>query len=342
LKILLCSYWFYPSFGGVETVSKILAEEFVKAGATVTVVTDTPADSSDLPGESTLGYSVVRRPSRKQLQALAKQSDVILQNMISLRFLASAIFSGKPIFILHQSWMRRNSGKRGPENYAKLFFTLMCRNVAISRAIAASLPKKSTIIGNPFESSEFEVLRQQPKDKDIVFMGRLVSDKGCDLLITALADLKSRGLTPSVTVIGDGPEAGPLKASAVQLGIADQIEFTGALREGRGELVARHKIMAVPSTWAEPFGIVALEGIASGCAIVASENGGLTDSVGPCGLFFPNGDADKLSAALQRLLQEPTLRDELLAKGPEHLKAFQPASVAGRFLDLFRTAIRVH
>jgi len=341
LKILLCSYWFFPSFGGVETVSKILAEEFTRAGATVTVITETPAGAEEQTG---LGYTVVRRPSRKQLLELAKQSDVILQNMISLRFMAAVILSGKPIFILHQSWMRRNSGKRGPENYAKLLFTFLCRNISISHAIADSLPKKSTIIGNPFEAAEFDTFRTQPKDRDIVFMGRLVSDKGCDLLLTALAQLKTRGLRPSVTIIGDGPEAAPLKAAAADLSIADQIEFAGAMREGRGELVARHKVMVVPSAWAEPFGIVALEGIASGCALVASANGGLKDSVGPCGIFFPNGDASAFAAALQRVLEVPGLREELVSRGPEHLKTFQPANVAARFLTLFRsvTPARVH
>ena len=116
------------------------------------------------------------------------------------------------------------------------------------------------------------------------------------------------------------------------------------MREGRGELVAMHKIMVVPSTWAEPFGIVALEGIASGCALIASANGGLKDAVGSCGLFFPNGDATALAAAIQKVLEEPGLREAYISKGPEHLKAFQPASVAASFLALFRsvTPANVH
>ena len=336
MRILLCSYWFFPSFGGVETVSKILAEEFTRAGHTVTVVTDTAANTEEHAG---FDYTVIRRPSRMRLLKLARKSDVILQNMISLRFMAALILSGKPIFILHQSWMRRHSGQRGPENYAKLFFARICRNVSISHAIADSLPKKSTIIGNPFDAREFDTLRSRPKDRDVVFMGRLVSDKGCDLLLAAIAQLQIRGVRLSVTIIGDGPEAAALKATAADQGMADQVEFAGAMSEGRGELVARHKIMAIPSIWAEPFGIVALEGIASGCALVASANGGLKDSVGPCGLFFPNGDAAALAAALQRVLEEPGLHEKLVSRGPDHLRAFQPANVAGRYLALFQSVM---
>jgi glycosyltransferase involved in cell wall biosynthesis len=58
--------------------------------------------------------------------------------------------------------------------------------------------------------------------------------------------------------------------------------------------------------------------------------------VGPCGLFFPNGDAAALATALQHILEEPELREALVAKGPEHLEAFQPAHIAERFLTLFR------
>jgi glycogen(starch) synthase len=334
MRILLCSHWFFPSVGGVETISKILAEEFVRSGTSVTVVTNTPGPEMDVP------YSVVRRPSRKALRLLAQESDVIFQNLISLRTLVSLIFSRKPIVVTHQSWMRRTDGKRGLENYAKLLAVRVCHNVSISKAIAASLPVSSMVIGNPFEAQAFAGLLDTPRDKDIVFLGRLVSDKGCDLLLRALAVLKGKNLFPSLTVIGDGPEMATLRALTVELELSEQVEFLGALQEGRGEIVARHHIMAIPSVWAEPFGVVALEGVASGCAIVASSQGGLPDAGGPCGLYFPNGDVMALAEALEKVLTDAALREELVAKGPGHLKEFQPAVIAGRYLDLFRGLLR--
>ena len=333
MRILLCSHWFFPSVGGVETISKILAEEFVRSGATVTVVTNTLGPDMDVP------FTVVRRPLHKTLRLLAGDSDVIFQNLISLRTLVSLILSRKPIVVTHQSWLRRSDGKRGLENYAKLLALRVCHNVSISKAIAASLPVSSVVIGNPFEAKAFAGLLDTPRDKDIVFLGRLVSDKGCDLLLHALAELKSKNLHPSLTVIGDGPEMPTLRALVVQLGLNSQVEFLGALQEGRGEIVARHHIMAIPSVWAEPFGVVALEGVASGCAIVASSQGGLPDAGGPCGLYFPNGDVKALASALEQMLTNVSLRKELVANGPAHLKEFQPAVIAGRYLDLFRNLL---
>jgi glycosyltransferase involved in cell wall biosynthesis len=124
------------------------------------------------------------------------------------------------------------------------------------------------------------------------------------------------------------------------LGLDIQVRFLGVLSGAlRGQEVARHKIMVVPSRWPEPFGVVALEGIASGCAVVGSADGGLCDAIGPCGLLFPNGDVESLCAALTRLLGEDSLRKQLTDAGPTHLVNFQPSIIAGKYIDEFERII---
>jgi glycogen(starch) synthase len=167
-----------------------------------------------------------------------------------------------------------------------------------------------------------------------------VSDKGCDLLLLALSVLKSQGMEPTLTVVGDGPERQKLESLTKELDLGAQVSFLGAKGKGRGRIIAQHKIMVIPSLWNEPFGVVALEGIAAGCPIVASSGGGLKDAVGPCGLFFPNGDKAALAENLRRLLADPDLRRKLISKGPEHLKVFQPSLVVDRYLDLFNGLVR--
>lgn len=329
MRILLYSHWFYPSIGGVETISRVLAEAFVRAGHEVTILTSTPGEAMAAP------YTVVRNSSNAQVRALARQHDILLQNTISLRNLLPVLGTGCPVVVTHHSWLRRGDGSRGLENYLKLVAVRLCENVSISKAIAAALPVPSTVICNLFEADAFSYVPGATRDRDLVFMGRLIPEKGCQLVLEAMGMLKARGLTPALSVIGDGPLLPSLQLQAEQLGIAAQVEFLGALREGRGAQVARHRILVAPSVWQEPFGLVALEGIASGCAIVASSGGGLPDAVGPCGLYFPNGDVAALAAQLERLLTDVALQRELVAKGPEHLKAFAPDHVAGRYLELF-------
>ncbi len=289
---------------------------------------------------SGFSYALIRQPSQRELLQLARQSDILVQNLISLRTLVPLILSRKPVVVIHQSWLRRHDGTRGLANYAKLLALRCCHNVSISQAIAASLPVPSEVLGNPFEAEEFAKLGDIERNIDIVFMGRLVSDKGCDLLLLALAHLKRRGLEPTTTIIGDGPEMPKLRAMVEELELKDQVAFKGAMREGRGHVVAQHRIMVIPSVWAEPFGIVALEGVASGCAIVASSEGGLPDAGGPCGLYFPNRDAQAMASSLEKLLLDIGLRESLTAAAPTHLKRFQPNAVATRYLEIFEKLAR--
>jgi glycosyltransferase involved in cell wall biosynthesis len=334
VRILLCSYVFPPNIGGIETVSRILAEEFSRLGSTVTVVTSTPGE------HIAASYEVVRRPSLKKLRELAANSDLIFQSNISLKTLLPLLFSGKPIVITHHGCITRVDGSRGWREHLKLNLLRFCSNIAISKAVAEALPVESTTIGNPFEPDEFTDTGKGVRDRDIVFLGRLVSDKGCDLAIRALALLKKERICPSFTVIGDGPEMPTLKLLTIDLGLSDQVVFLGTIREGRGKIVVRHKIMVIPSIWEEPFGVVALEGIAVGCAVVASQGGGLPEAVGPCGILFPNGDVAALASALKNLLTSPGLRDKLMAERNRHLERFQPEAVAKRYLEVFESAIR--
>jgi len=333
MRILLCSHVFSPSIGGVETVSGILANEFARLGSAVTVVTHSIGSAASAP------YEVVRRPSARKLRSLARNSDIILQCQISLRTLLPLIFSAKPTFIAHHGWLTRNSGRRGLRDFFKLAVLRWHHNIAVSEALAADLPIHCDVIADPFESAEFQDVGTHCRSMDIVFMGRLVSDKGCDLVIRALGLLKAGSICPSLTIIGDGPELPALQQLVVELGLSAQVSFRGTLQKGRGREVAWHQIMAVPSICREGFGIVALEGIAAGCAIVASRSGGLPEAVGPCGIFFPRGDVQALASALKDLLCNSTLRDELTSARGRHLQRFQPGIIAARYLELFESAM---
>ena len=113
------------------------------------------------------------------------------------------------------------------------------------------------------------------------------------------------------------------------------------MTDGRAREVAKHKIMAIPSKWNEPFGIVALEGIAAGCAIVASSGGGLPEAVGPCGLVFPNGSAELLALELKKVLTDAPIRERLVESGPKHLEKFRPQRIGREYLNLFGGLIKL-
>jgi len=98
--------------------------------------------------------------------------------------------------------------------------------------------------------------------------------------------------------------------------------------------------LTVPSRWAEPFGVVALEGIACGCVVVGSQNGGLKEAIGPCGLTFENGNVIELAKQLKRIISEPGRRATLLQGASEHLAKFQSDAIAAAYLNLMQKASR--
>jgi glycogen(starch) synthase len=330
MRILFSSYAFRPSVGGIETVSAILAEQFAAAGHEVELITETPGDNS---GENR--YRIIRRPGLKKLITMIRWSDLFFQNNISLRSLLPALLFKKRAIVVHQTWIRNTRGKITWNSRLKRMLLGRVTNVAISRAIADDLGRKCMIIPNPYRDELFRIIPGAVRNKTLLFVGRLVSDKGVDLLLQALEQLRREGLQLDLTIVGTGPEAENLSALSRQLGLQNQVVFAGQKSgEELVQLMNQHRIMVVPSRWAEPFGIVALEGIACGCRIVGSEAGGLKEAIGPCGITFENRNAKSLADALKRLIRDRAFGDSLYGAAPKHLERFKAQNIASKYLQL--------
>jgi glycogen synthase len=336
MRILFSSYAFRPSVGGIETVSAILAEQFVAAGHDVQLITETPGDD---PGEN--GYRIIRHPGFNKLIAMIRWADIFFQNNISLRSLLPALLLRKRAVIVHQTWIRNTRGKLGWNDYLKRAVLGRVTNAAISQAVADDIGRKYIIIPNPYRDDLFRIIPGAVPSKTLLFVGRLVSDKGVDLLLRALGQLRREGLQPDLTIVGSGPEAENLSFLSRELGLQEQVVFAG--QKSGDELVKllnEHRIMVIPSRWAEPFGVVALEGIACGCAVIASEAGGLKEAIGPCGITFENRNERSLADALKRLLLDRALEDSLRRAAPAHLERFQAREVARAYLQLIEPPAR--
>jgi glycogen(starch) synthase len=330
MRILLWSNSFHPSVGGLEAVSGMLAEEFARQGHQVTLVTRTASTVKD-----EFPFAVVRRPSWHQMFRLVKQCDVYLQNHISLKAAWPLLFVRRPWVVAHHTWIPR-SGLKGR---IKHFMLRFARSISCSNEIAAHVKSRSTVICSPYDDRVFRRKSDVQRDKDLIFVGRLSREKGASVLVDALRLLKSGGHAPSLTIVGGGPERSALARQAEEFGFSKQVEFAGSKAPLEvADLLNQHRILVVPSLYREPFGVVALEGIACGCAVVGSEGGGLKDAIGPCGATFPNGDAPALAGRLARLLQEPDAWRKYSEGAATHLRSFTRAAVANSYLNVLRLA----
>lgn len=335
MKILITSYAFAPSVGGIETASRIMADAFIARGHEVRIVTQTTEECCE-----PLSYEVVRAPSCSKLWQVVKWADVVWQNNTSLNYLWAPLLQNKPTAVTLQCALYRHYPHKYWQERIKGQLLKRCEVIAISQYVTQGLNCKSTLQGNPFESEFNQTAAGIEQDQDLVFLGRLVSDKGADLLIEALRRLAEDGKNFKTTIIGDGDELQNLQEQATQAGLSSQIRFTGFLTGDQlHKEIARHRIMVVPSRWKEPFGIVALEGIAAGCAVIASEGGGLPEAVGPCGITFANDDAAGLANAIATLTENPELVTAMRAKAEKHLARFSIDTQAEAYLKIFKALL---
>lgn len=333
MKILISSHAFAPSIGGIETVSRLLAQEFRHLGHEIAIVTQSPASAPEA-----APFIIAREPGLAQLFPLTSWCDVLWQNNLSLRTLWPALLLRKPIVVTHQgSYCAR---PRGIDFVQRVKHATVNRltSVAISEYVARCFKTRSRVIPNPYDDRVFNVRSTSTSRRDLIFVGRLVSEKGVDILLEALAKLDA--LRPRLTIVGGGPEEDTLRSLTSRLGLQAQVTFAGATEPGEiARLLNEHRILIVPSRYDEPFGVVALEGIACGCVVVGSSGGGLPEAIGPCGVTFPNGDAAALAQALADLLASPNECEKLRAQAPQHLTRFQPETIANAYVDLFQASV---
>jgi len=311
---------------------EILAEEFAVAGHQVKVITQVAAEV-----ERGHDYEVVRSPTLKSYLKLLRWSDVCLCANVSLRGLLPVIIARTPLVISHQNTY--DSPTFNITLKFKKTVTRFSSNICCSRAVQSQIPGRSVVIPNTYCADMFKEYSDVMRDLDIVFVGRLVCDKGVSDLIDALAELGQIGFRPRLSIVGDGPERSAIITRVGERGLDQQVTFTGIKRGSElAKFVARHRVMAVPSRWAEPFGIVALEGIACGCVIVGTDLGGLAEAIGPCGITVPNADPSAMAGALRSLLEDDNQRADYRSRASLHLAPHSRVNVARRYLNVLESA----
>jgi glycogen(starch) synthase len=287
----------------MERLLHTLCEEFVRQGHSVDVVTETT-------GTIAASYPIRHRPSTREYLAIARQADVILSAPLSLRRLGPQLASRRPVCVAHplvplivypgipfRAWRRLVI-----PHAIKRLAAFLVTNIVPSRHMARAFPR-AVVIPNPFDAAVFNRDGAEQRGRNILFAGRLIVEKGCDILLRAFAQISAAYPEVCLTVAGDGPKRAEIEAMAVQLGVADRVRFTGNIApDALAAEMRAHGALVVPSLWEEPFGIVALEGLACGCAVVVSRVGGLPDAVGECGLMFERGDVDGLARCLRQVL----------------------------------------
>ncbi|WP_338875062.1 glycosyltransferase family 4 protein [Spirosoma sp. SC4-14] len=309
-----------------------LATELSQLGHSIRVLTLTPAREPDA-----FSFEVVRKPGFWQTVRHIRWADAFVQFNISLKGILPYLFVQNPLVLTHHNLYPATSLT------GRLKWAVSRRatvNMGCSKFIAQHYRNCYTL-SNPYNDTVFIGQTNKQRSKELVFLGRLVSDKGVSVLLQSLAKLRQRtDLMPTLTIIGDGPERSLLEKQVHDLGLHQQVQFAGVL-QGKTlvEELNQSQILLIPSVYEEPFGIVALEGIACGCFVIGSKAGGLPEAIGPCGVTFPMEDSDALADLLAKALQEPEWVEMYRQQARHHLEQHTRPIVAARFLTIIEEAV---
>ena len=347
MNIAIFASAFYPHFGGVEEACRHLALEYTRRGHLASVITTRhPADLPA--HEHTQGVDVWRFPfemprarpaglvrfahgfpaERRAVADLMKslQIDVIHVQCVGpngFYALWAAQDTGLPLVVTTQGERTMDAGRLYQKSLAanwtlkqllkRADYVTACSQQTLDDAkqfAGFSLDAKSRAVYNGIDLTEFDGNpTPYPHPRPYVLgIGRIVPQKGFDLLIDAYAKLLYRRAdAPDLLVAGDGPERERLQAQADALGLTGRVHLLGRADRGQAVRLFHGCAFFVLPSRQEPQGIVSLEAMACAKPVAAARVGGVPEIVrdNETGLLFPGGDAVALANTLEQMLADP-------------------------------------
>lgn len=236
----------------------------------------------------------------------------------------------------------------------RLLTNCVSANVVVSRYLAIRQPvPKQTIILNPVDLQLLQAANLTEASEAVkmsrfafTFLGRLASGKGVDDLLRAFAklctDSEMREHLPELKlkIIGDGPKKAALLQLCRDLQIDPRVEWVGSKTgENLALEIKQSGIFVVPSSYEEPLGVVVLELMSAGKALIVPYYGGATEYAGDGCLTFINQDVESLTAAMKKLYLDRDLQLSFSAMAIERAKLFDSEALVNEYISLFEKLI---
>jgi glycosyltransferase involved in cell wall biosynthesis len=369
MKILLYSSVFYPSLGGIETITATLADLINQLGHKCIVVTET---SIDIGKEKDWSFPVIRKPNFIKRLSLVRECDIVHSNGASLALLPFAKLTGKPFIWTHNGyqvscvdglgWKGTSPTPMSPFESLKYYYRENGLSFFIKEAIKLGIRRSATRIVDlniactnwvanrqtlsnqivaytPYRLDPFQkASRSEKKKYDFIFVGRLVDEKGVADLIEAFHMLIA---TPGheqkrLAIVGSGPLKKSLENLSFRLGLDKNIFFLGAkYGDSLLKVICQSEIAVVPSVWEEPMGGVALELLAAGKKVIVSRKGGHAECIDKAGLTFENGDISSLFKSMLKMINLLSQRNIELEDPDIQIKKFNEINLTKKYIEIY-------
>jgi len=278
--------------------------------------------------------------------------------------IASKHFLNKPLIAtVHSTEIGRSQGLHNPDSFLidgiEWWMTYEAKQVIVcSNSVKSELenhfhlpPEKITVIPNGVDIFNFDlnvnredVKRRygvRPDERIILFVGRLVPQKGVDTLIRAVPHIIRQHRDVRILISGDGWSKGYLEELARSTGFREYIKFLGFIPDSElAKLMASADVLVIPSIY-EPFGIVALEGMAAGVPVVATNVGGLAEIIehDRTGVLVYPGNPESIAWGVNRVLSDREYSNWLVQNARRKVQeAYSWDVIAERTLRVYERA----
>jgi glycogen(starch) synthase len=185
---------------------------------------------------------------------------------------------------------------------------------------------------------------QQAPSTNFAYIGRLATEKGLPVLLRACRELSLAGLNFHLKIVGDGPERPALEKTAEVFGLRTHTEFVGPVALGAmPELLANVAAVVMPSVCEDVAPLVAIEQMMQGRLLIASDIGGLSETVDGVGLKFPAGDDGALADCMRRVIENPGFATQMGEKAKQHaVKLFTEERMVADHVRLYKEILESH
>jgi len=378
LRVALCTDYFYPSIGGVQSHVAGLASELERRGHEVAILTkqlktDLPNGSLRIshdkivfiepifplpiiivPPKPVDVREVIRRGGFEMVHAHHAFTPTSLLSISAAEKLRiPSILTNHTIFLAGDAryiWV--------PASYVlypyRRYINKACLITAVSRAAAKFIEhfaedKKIVVVPNGvdielFESVEKKVQPNLSEKPTILYVGRLSYRKGLQVLVRAMPFILKEIPNAHLIIAGKGYMDGFIKVLIKSLNLEGNVTMLGFIPDEKlPELYASSSLFVMPSLYCESFGVTLLEAMASGRPVVASNVGGIPEVVkdGVTGLLFKRGDAEDLADKIIKVLSDRSLAQSLASNAKEIVKErYSWPVIADKMEDLYEKTLK--
>jgi glycosyltransferase involved in cell wall biosynthesis len=182
---------------------------------------------------------------------------------------------------------------------------------------SSTAPERVFVVKNgidlsPWQQVSHSNVRQELQIPEAAFLvvaaGRVVPEKGLDVLIRAIGHARAKGVDAICAIAGQGEDLGRLEKLRAELALDAAVQFLGFRRDVPA-LFAVADVIVVPSIWGDPFPYAVMEALGSGRPVIASQVGGIPEIMTPdTGYLTPPGDAERIARAIEALATDPGRR----------------------------------